>query len=172
MKKVSFLLMLLTVLATVSFAQPNNRMNRGNNNNGGCSNIPDLTEEQQTQIQEMQVENMKQMLDLRNQIQVKQAELRILRTADKVDMSKVNAKINEIGELSTKMHIQRAEMHNNVRNILTEEQRIYQDMRSCNNNAHRGNRQGHEGNRQGHKGNRGHGQYMRNCPNNFNQNNK
>ncbi|MBC8146401.1 MAG: Spy/CpxP family protein refolding chaperone, partial [Bacteroidetes bacterium] len=92
-----------------------------------CMNLPDLTEEQQKKIKELHLKQMKGMLPLQNELKEKQAHLKTLTTKDKVDMTAVNATIDEIAVLKAKMMKQKAAHQQEVRNLLTEEQRLIFD---------------------------------------------
>jgi len=89
--------------------------------------IPDLNEKQQEQIKQLRVEHMKAMQPLGNQSAEKKARLRTLTTADKVDMAEVNKVIDEIGKMQTQMMKQKEQHRQDVRNLLTEEQRLFFD---------------------------------------------
>ena len=128
MKKVSLFLvsfLMFSLITSVSVAQQRN--GEGPCNQGECM-IPDLTEEQQSKIQVFKADFMQEAFTIKNQIRLKKAELNILQTAEKVDMNKVNTKIKEIGDLTTQIHLKKAEMHNNVRNILNDEQKLAFDL--------------------------------------------
>ena len=90
--------------------------------------IPDLTEEQKEQIRELEINNMKEALSLKNQMGEKEAHLRTLSTADNVDMNSIYELIEEIGELKTQMVKQQAALHQEIRKILTDDQRVFFDM--------------------------------------------
>lgn len=83
-----------------------------------------LNEEQKTEIEKIHTENMKESLQIRNQIGEKEAQLRTLETAEKADMGKINKVIDEIGSLKTKMKKMHAQAKQNVRALLTDEQRV------------------------------------------------
>jgi Spy/CpxP family protein refolding chaperone len=89
-----------------------------------CKNIPDITEDQQGKIDALRTDHMKTMQSLRNQKNEKRAHLQTLRTADKADMNAINKTIDEIGALQTKMMKERENHIQEVRNLLTDEQRI------------------------------------------------
>ncbi len=89
--------------------------------------IPDLTEEQTEQMKELRVEHMKAVQPLRNQIGEKRARLRTLSTSDKVDMAGINRVIEDIGKMRTQMMKERAQHRQDVRELLTEEQRVIFD---------------------------------------------
>jgi len=59
----------------------------------------------------------------------KSAHLNTLRTADKVDMNAVNKAIDEMGATRTKMMKEREAHRQSVRQILTDEQKVYFDSR-------------------------------------------
>ena len=91
--------------------------------------IPDLTEEQKAQVQELRVDQMKQMTTFRNQLMEKRARLRTLETQDNTDMNAINSVIEEMGDIRTNMHKAQAEHRQEVREILTDEQRAFYDNR-------------------------------------------
>ena len=90
-------------------------------------NIPDLTEEQETQIEKIRVSHMKEMQNYYNKLNEKRAKLRTLQTKDNPDMEKINSVIEEMGEIRTEKHKARAKHHQEVRSLLNEEQKIYFD---------------------------------------------
>jgi len=91
--------------------------------------IPDLTADQQEQIKEFRVDQMKQMTRFRNNLMEKRATLRKLQTQEDPDMKAINNTIEEMGQIRTEMHKARAEHHQEIREILTEEQRAFFDAR-------------------------------------------
>jgi len=90
-------------------------------------NIPDLTEEQEAEIEEMRVSHMKEMQEYYNKLNEKRAKLRTLQTKDNPDMDKINSVIEEMGEIRTEKHKARAKHHQEVRSLLNEEQKVYFD---------------------------------------------
>ena len=121
-----------------------------------CHALPDLTEEQEQKIDELKITQMKETNAFRSDVIIKRAELQKLCTADKADMEKINAKIDEIFKIKTEMAKQRAAHIQKVRVLLTDEQRVIFDTRH--------GKQG-KGMRMGrgrfHRSGGGHGQ---NCP--------
>lgn len=99
------------------------------NNQIWNSHIPNLTEDQQKKIEKMRTANMKEMIQFRNVMAEKSAHLNTLRTADKVDMNAINKEIDVIGAISTKMMKKREAHRQSVRQILTDEQKVYFDSR-------------------------------------------
>lgn len=125
-----------------------------------CKNIPNLTEDQQKKIETLRSKHLKESMLIKNNMKVKQAELRVLQTADKVDMTAINAKIDEISGLRMQLMKNGAAHKQEIRKILTDEQRVYFD-------AHAGQGGGHAkggfyGGHQG-SGHRGQGNNP-NCP--------
>ncbi len=118
-----------TSLSVLTYAQP--FRHGGGNGEGGCQML-DLTEEQESKIEVLKTAQMQEMTSSHNQIKLKEAELTILQTAKTVDMKAVEAKIREIGDIKVGMQVKRATMQNEVRNILTEEQRVKFDMHHAN----------------------------------------
>ena len=112
----------------------------------------DLTEDQQAQMEKLRVEHMKQMLPSRNKVQEKEAQKRTLETSEKVDMKAVNKLIDEISDIKTEMAKNRAKHHQDVRNILSEEQRVKFDSMP----------KGRHG--FGERGKGRHGQFCEDCP--------
>ncbi len=92
-----------------------------------CNNLPDLTDEQQTKITEFRTKHLKQMQDDRNQLALKRASLQVMRTAESVDMSAINKIIDEMGVIQTRKHKNREQHFQDVRNLLTDNQKIYFD---------------------------------------------
>ena len=111
-------------------------------------NIPDLTDDQKTKITDMRAANMKEMLPLRNKLREKQAHLNTISTGDNVNMTDVNKTIGEVGAIKIDMAKKRASQRQEVRKILTDDQRVFVDMRSGRNgNRHGGNNRGGYGGR-------------------------
>jgi Spy/CpxP family protein refolding chaperone len=89
--------------------------------------IPDLTEDQKDQIKTLRIELMEHMIQLKNKLQEKAARLRTLQTAAKANMSDINKMIEEIGDLRTEMMKLKAACHQEIRSLLTDEQRVFFD---------------------------------------------
>jgi len=117
------------------------------NKQGMQCNIPNLTEDQQKKLEKMRTSNMKEMLQSRNAMAESRARLNTLRTADKADMNAINKVIDEMGANRTKMMKKKEAHRQEVRQILTDEQRVYFDSRKR--GSHKGN--GH-GNKMGMNG--------------------
>jgi Spy/CpxP family protein refolding chaperone len=89
--------------------------------------IPDLTDVQKEQMQNLHLELLKAMKPLQNEIREKEAHLQTLQVADKVNMSEINKVIENIGQLRTKIMKLNAAHHQEIRSLLTEEQRVFFD---------------------------------------------
>jgi Spy/CpxP family protein refolding chaperone len=91
--------------------------------------IPNLTEDQQKKISDLRTAHQKDMLNLRNDLAIKEAELKKYRTADKPDIALINKTIDEIGKLRTDMEKKRVSHELAVRGLLTDEQKTAFDLR-------------------------------------------
>ena len=140
-----FNLAIITVILTSlligeSQAQPPGK--RGPNPERGerfLERIPDLTDEQMEQIKDLKTDHMKEVLPLRNLVQEKQAHLKSISSGDKVDMDKVNNTIEEIGKIKVELAKKRAAHRQEVRNVLSEDQRIVFDSMPMKRGRHAGN---------------------------------
>lgn len=116
------LIVFALMISTLAFSQGPNQ--------GKCravANIPDLTEEQQTKIDALKAPHLKVMLENRTELDKLNAELKALEIADQPDMAKINAKIDEISAVKTKMAKERSKHRQDVRVLLTDEQKVYFD---------------------------------------------
>jgi Spy/CpxP family protein refolding chaperone len=135
MKRISLktLVMLLVGILFIGsnqiVAQVGQKVGQGKNNGArvGCP-IADLTEAQQKKIDELRIAHQKNMLQFRNQMDIKTANLQSLRTADKADMNAINKTIDEIGVLKTQMMKERENHLQQIRAQLTDNQRLQFDM--------------------------------------------
>lgn len=93
-----------------------------------CQNIPDLTDAQKEKINNLRTAHLKEMLTFKNQLNEKRAHLKTISTGDNVDENKVYAAIDEIGKLKTEIQKKRFKHRQDVRNVLTDEQKVYFDM--------------------------------------------
>ena len=86
-----------------------------------------LTEEQKAKIKDIHTASYKEIKALQNQMGELKAKQRTLTTADKADMNAINANIDEITKVQNKMMKIRAANHQQVRNLLTDEQKMIFD---------------------------------------------
>jgi Spy/CpxP family protein refolding chaperone len=117
-------LVVLAVLAMTSLAiaQEPHHMMKMQCGGGPC--LPDLTEEQQTQIEKSKLNLDKAILPLNAELDVKKAELDQLLLAEKPDKKAVYKKIDEIGSVKTQIKKMKVDHRLEVRALLTPEQRV------------------------------------------------
>jgi Spy/CpxP family protein refolding chaperone len=136
MKKKVFTIALATLLVvgTISIAFSYGYGRRGGNfgpslsYGTGIANLApaelNLTKEQQEKLQSLRTDFEKEILSLRNEIQIKSLELRQLWLADELDEDAIVAKSKELSDLRNQMHEKNIRHHLNVAKVLTKEQRI------------------------------------------------
>jgi Spy/CpxP family protein refolding chaperone len=123
-----FLLNLNTALAQRGQGRQGVRMQDDPRMNQKCEQmIPDLTEEQENKISELRTSHMKNMLEDRNLLNENRAKLRTLQTQDNPDMDAIHSLIEEMGKIRTEMQKERASHHQEIRSMLSEEQKLYFD---------------------------------------------
>ncbi len=135
--------LLLSINLGVMAQQGNGRGNgSGFQNWNNCENIPDLTEDQQSQIKTLRTAHWKDMQNFRNELGEKRARMQTLRTADKVNMDEINDLIEEMGTIRTNKQKNSVAHHMDVRKLLTDDQKVYFDSHSGNRGAGMGNKCG------------------------------
>ena len=87
----------------------------------------DLTEAQQDQLNTMRLAFHEETLPLKNELREKKARMRTLTTAKEADMKAINQVAEEMGVLRTNMMKKHLAHRQEVRKILTDEQRIIFD---------------------------------------------
>ena len=92
--------------------------------------IPDLTDEQKDKIKGLHIDHLKSLLPLENQLDEKRARLKSLTTVDNVNLEKIDGVIDDITSINNKIMKSRVRHGQDIRNILTEEQRIIFDSRA------------------------------------------
>lgn len=101
---------------------------RGDRKEGGMMEaIPNLTDDQKEKIKTIHTKAQADMLPVRNKINEKEASLQTLQTAAKVDMKAINSTIDELSALRGQMEKRQALAHQDVRALLTEDQRLFVD---------------------------------------------
>ena len=122
---------IVMVLAGLSLAQmerrgpmegPRHQMFR--EHEPGMFAMLNLTDAQKEQIEKLRTQHMKNVLPLRNELGELRAELRTLSTVDKVNMTDINKKIDEMGKVQTELMKERAAHRQQIRSLLTDEQRV------------------------------------------------
>jgi Spy/CpxP family protein refolding chaperone len=98
----------------------------------GC-NIPDLTKDQIKQIDALKMTLVKDQIALKNQVAEKQAHLKTLSMQDNPDMGEINKTIDEMYVLKAQLAKAKEAHIQDVRKILTPEQRLFFDMKHAEN---------------------------------------
>lgn len=112
----------------------------------GMNMLPDLTEEQQSKIEDLHISFYKSVKPTKDKLAELKVKMRTLSTAEKVDMGDINDLIDEIGALKIKLAKMQAAHHQKVRELLTEKQRIIFDQhRGRGDGMGRGNGMGQRG---------------------------
>ncbi len=97
----------------------------------GCCNVPDLTPDQQKQIDALHLNLVKETLSIKNQIAEKDAHLTTLSTGDNVDLTAVNKTIDEMFALKAELMKKHEAFQQDVRKLLTADQKVLFDMHHC-----------------------------------------
>lgn len=120
-------ILLIASLSVVN-AQRGPRFNDENKAKGQqeCK-IPDLTEEQEAQIDKLRTAHFKEMEAYRADLGILKAEMQKLKIADKPDQNAIDGKIKDMGAIKTKMAIAANHHHLAVRNLLTDDQKVFFD---------------------------------------------
>ncbi len=139
MKKIKvislFILTMLILNSTSLTAQPRQGnfgkqgKRSGNCLKGCCQSIPGLSDEQQDQIKTLRTDHWKETKSLKNEIREKKAKLRTLRTSDDVDMDEIYELIEDISSLKMNVAKKREAHRQDVRELLTDEQKMLFDER-------------------------------------------
>lgn len=93
--------------------------------------LPGLTEDQKKQIKDIMLKTREAVLPLTNQLREKEAHLQTLQTAGQVDMKAVDQTIDEMGALRIQIAKKRAASRQDIRKLLTDEQRVVFDSRKA-----------------------------------------
>ncbi len=125
MKRLSiiFLLSLFIGLVNFSYAQDKHHSLK-HHDHSLTEKIPNLTDAQSKEIKTLRVAHQKDVQKIKNQMDIKRAELKALQTEDKPDMSAINKKIEERSVLRTDLEKKRAQYKQDVRALLTDEQKL------------------------------------------------
>ncbi len=144
-KTTVFLLLLMFSVGSVSIlaqAEPNDADHKKDRKEGKkgheqYSKIPDLTQEQKTQIKAIRDGFKEGNQTTKGAIREKHEELRQLTSAESVNIEAVDSAIDEIGALKTSIMKSKINMDIEVRSLLTEEQREYFDSRPLHGPKHK-----------------------------------
>lgn len=117
--------LLLTLFTGTAIAQRPSR----DSARAGKHGVSNLTADQKKKMSELRTQLKKEVLPLKNQLGEKRAKMRTLETADKADMQAINALIDEIQSLQGKIMKMHASHRQEIRKILTPEQRVDFDLK-------------------------------------------
>jgi len=98
---------------------------------GDFHQISNLSEDQKTKIKEIKTSHQKEIMPIRNEIREKEAHLQTLMTKDIVDLNEIYKLIDEISIKKTIIAKKRAENIQNIRKLLTPEQKVEFDLKQC-----------------------------------------
>ena len=103
-----------------------------------------LSADQKKKMAELRTQLKKDVLPLKNQLGEKKAKMRTLETADKADIAAINALIDEIQSLQGKIMKLHATQRQEIRKMLTPEQRVDFDLKGMRKEKkHRKGKKGH-----------------------------
>lgn len=102
----------------------------------------DLSADQKTKIEALQTPHMKKMLASRNLLNEKQAQKTTLMSADKPDLNKINALIDEMAKIEADSQKEVAAHHVQVRTLLNDTQRVKFDAMQQRSGKDKGSRSG------------------------------
>lgn len=151
--KSATLALLVTVLGCQVYAQPGQgrqqsrkgeprhecHMQRDSMVPGEQCGIPGLTPEQEKSIKKSKLAFQKEATALKNQLAEKKAHLRTLNTAEKPDNAAIDKTIDEIAALKAQLMKNRNSHYQEVRAVLTDEQKIFFDSKG---GKHKGRKAG------------------------------
>ena len=96
-----------------------------------CCGIKGLSDEQKQKIEKLKTSHQKEMLQLKNQVCEKKSHLKTLETADNADLSAIDKTIDEILVVKAEMMKKCAAHKQDIRKILTDDQRVRFDLKEC-----------------------------------------
>ena len=88
-----------------------------------------FTEEQRAKLKELRLESTKEIQPLRNELNELRAKQRTLTTAEKADMKAIENNIEKMADVQAEIQKISAKQHQEIRSMLSEEQRIKFDQR-------------------------------------------
>jgi len=128
------ILVSLTGITSISYAQQGYRSQAGPAERGRLlPGIPDLTEEQKEQIKNLQTAYLKDIQELKNEMKINKAKLDALLTEDQPNMNEINMLLEDNGKMLTELRKKQIAHKMEIRDLLTEEQKIIFDNRTLRN---------------------------------------
>lgn len=91
--------------------------------------IPDLTDEQIEQIKDIQIAHLKDIQPIQNDLKINRATLNALLTEYEPDTTEINKLIERNSQLSAEIQKKNVAYKFRVRNLLTDDQKVYFDNR-------------------------------------------
>jgi Spy/CpxP family protein refolding chaperone len=113
-----------------------NHYGKGHMEKEGDSMIPKMTDDQKAKIKDLRIAHFKEIQPLRNQLGELKAKQKTLTTAEKPDMKLINANIDEITKVMNQLMKSRSQLKQQIRALLTDEQRVFFDMRGMRGMGH------------------------------------
>jgi len=134
--KTNFIILLAILIASVF---SNNAIAQGHHHNKECMPgmckggkamgfLTDLTADQQKQIDALKLTLVKDIINLKNQIEEKKAHIKTISYGDNVDMTAVNKAYDELFALKAEIAKKHAAFQQDVRKLLTSEQKVQFDI--------------------------------------------
>ncbi|MCF8378967.1 MAG: periplasmic heavy metal sensor [Bacteroidales bacterium] len=134
MKKLFLITAVLFLGIIVISAQPNKMNMKAQSQKGEFVRGPycqsTFTEEQQAKMQELRLEYAKNSLEIKNELKILTAEYNGMMTGDNQDLNAINKKIDQMQELKSELFKMHAKHRLDVRNLMTEEQKIQFDSKA------------------------------------------
>lgn len=140
MKRSIFRMVLMVGMIAGASIIANGQHHRGFHEKGGASKeefrkmdkyghrgLPDMTDEQKEKIKDLRTSMLKEISPVENELKEKKARLNTLSSAAEVDKKAMEKVIKEIGDLKTQLMLTHEFHKQDVRAILTEEQRVMFD---------------------------------------------
>jgi Spy/CpxP family protein refolding chaperone len=127
--KILFVIMLTSTVSSAGFAQQPNPNKVPPINKEAKQDPMNLSVEQKASIKKLHLAFQKEAMPIKNQIAEKKAHLKTLTTADKADMTAINATIDEIGAMKIQLEKKRVAMDQEIRKLLADDQRLIFDLK-------------------------------------------
>ena len=126
--KVSVLLILLVSIAFIVKAQHHSNIQKKHiESYNRHQMLPDLTDGQKDKMKAIHIKTLKEIQPLTNSLMEKKARLNTLSSVEKVDMKAINKQIDEISSIKASIQKIRAASKQEVRTLLTVDQRVIFD---------------------------------------------
>jgi Spy/CpxP family protein refolding chaperone len=121
MKTTSKLILIALVISLpmMAFAQQGPRECRGM-----MMEQLDLTDEQQTQVQELRLEHQKEMITIKDEMHSLRTQMKLLMTEDRPSTSEIETIAGKIGAAARNIALAKANHKMEVRKLLTDEQKV------------------------------------------------